>query len=76
MLKIDGATAMIDFVGTDPEHRGRGHGDALIAAAFAIAGDAGCDLIVLDADIDDWPRRWYGRLGFDEIALLWSATRV
>jgi uncharacterized protein (DUF952 family)/GNAT superfamily N-acetyltransferase len=43
LLKIDGATAMIDAVDTLPDHRGRGHGNALIGQALALAGRAGCD---------------------------------
>lgn len=74
LLKIDGATAMLDAVGTDDAHRGRGHGDALVAEALALAGAAGCDVIGLDADADDWPRRWYGRRGFTEVSRNWFAT--
>ena len=73
LLKIDGATAVLDAVGTDDAHRGRGHGDALVAEALAIAGAAGCDVIGLDADADDWPRQWYARRGFTEVSRNWFA---
>jgi ribosomal protein S18 acetylase RimI-like enzyme len=74
LLKIDGATAVLDAVGTDDAHRGRGHGDALVAEALAVAGAAGCDVVGLDADPDDWPRRWYARRGFAEASRNWFAT--
>jgi uncharacterized protein (DUF952 family)/ribosomal protein S18 acetylase RimI-like enzyme len=73
LLKIDGATAVLDAVGTDDAHRGRGHGDALVAEALAIAGMAGCDVVGLDADGDDWPRQWYARRGFTEVSRNWFA---
>ncbi len=75
VLKIDGATAMIDAVETLPDHRGRGHGNALVAQALALAGRAGCDLATLEADAAEWPRHWYGRHGFTEVARTWSAQR-
>lgn len=76
LLKIDGATAQLDAVGTDPAHRGRGHADALVAHARALAGEAGCDLVVLEADAADWPHRWYARRGFTEVTRSHSATRL
>lgn len=75
LLKIDGATAVIDAVTTTPAHRGRGHGDALVAHARALAGAAGCDIVALQADANDWPRHWYGRRGFAEVTRAWSASR-
>lgn len=72
LLKIDGGTALLDAVGTSAAHRGRGHGDALVAGALATAGEAGCDLVVLDAATGDWPRHWYARRGFAEVATAWS----
>jgi uncharacterized protein (DUF952 family)/GNAT superfamily N-acetyltransferase len=73
LLKIDGATAVLDAVGTGDAHRGRGHGDALVAEALAVAGAAGCDVVGLDADADDWPRHWYARRGFTEVSRNWFA---
>jgi ribosomal protein S18 acetylase RimI-like enzyme len=75
LLKIDGATAMLDAMGTAPDHRGRGHGDALLSEASAIAGAAGCDLVVLEALAADWPRSWYARHGFAVVARSWSAGK-
>jgi ribosomal protein S18 acetylase RimI-like enzyme len=75
LIKIDGGTAVVDSVETAPEHRGRGHGHALLAEALALAGEAGCDLVTLEADAADWPRYWYARLGFTEVGRAWSAAR-
>ena len=63
-LRVDGATAAVESLTTDPAARGRGHGDAVLAAALDHAADAGCDLVVLEADAADWPRHWYTRRGF------------
>ena len=73
VLKIDGATAALDALGTDPAHRGRGHGDALVTDAMALAAAAGCDVVGLDASLDDWPRTWYARRGFTETNRSWFA---
>jgi len=76
ILKIDGGTALIDAVTTDPAHRNQGHGDTLLRTARALAAAAGCDLLVLQAVADDWPRQWYARRGFTEATRSWEATRV
>lgn len=60
-------TALIDHVGTLSEHRGRGWARAVLDRAICEAFDAGCDLVGLFADADDWPRDWYGRLGFQKV---------
>jgi len=75
LLKIDGATAQLARLDTDPPARGRGHGNALVTEALAVAGAAGCDLVVLDALADDWPRHWYARRGFVEVAESWTVGR-
>jgi uncharacterized protein (DUF952 family)/GNAT superfamily N-acetyltransferase len=63
-LRVDGATAAFESMTTDPAARGRGHGDAVLAAALDRAAERGCDLVVLEADATDWPRHWYARRGF------------
>ncbi|GAA1310606.1 GNAT family N-acetyltransferase [Pseudonocardia xinjiangensis] len=73
VLAIDGGTALLDAVSTEPEHRRRGHGDALLRTAMAMAAQAGCDLVVLNAAVDDWTRHWYTRRGFAEVGRSWSA---
>lgn len=74
-LRIDGATAAIEAVLCDPEHRGRGLASALVADAVARARAAGCDLVWLLAYADDWPRHWYERLGFVDVGARWVAHR-
>ena len=74
-LRVDGATASLESVLTDPRARGRGHGDAVLAAALQTARSAGCDLVVLDAAADDWPRHWYGRRGFAVVGRSWEVVR-
>jgi uncharacterized protein (DUF952 family)/ribosomal protein S18 acetylase RimI-like enzyme len=74
-LRIDGATAAVDSVLTDEAFRGRGHGDAVLARALGLAEEAGCDLVVLEAAADDWPRHWYARRGFDAVGSMWTADR-
>ncbi|RBY77513.1 GNAT family N-acetyltransferase [Blastococcus sp. TF02-09] len=73
-LRVDGATAALESVMTDPAHRGRGHGDALVARALELAAAAGCDLVVLEAAADDWPRHWYAHRGFADLGRTWWVT--
>jgi uncharacterized protein (DUF952 family)/ribosomal protein S18 acetylase RimI-like enzyme len=74
-LRVDGATAAVDSVLTDPDCRGRGYGDAVLAAALDRAAAAGCDLVVLEARADDWPRHWYARRGFEALGSVWWVDR-
>jgi N-acetylglutamate synthase-like GNAT family acetyltransferase len=74
-LRVDGATAAVESVMTDPPARGRGHGDAVLARSLALAAGAGCDLVVLEAAADDWPRHWYARRGFEAVGTSWSVSR-
>jgi uncharacterized protein (DUF952 family)/GNAT superfamily N-acetyltransferase len=74
-LRVDGATAAVDSVMTDPAHRGRGYADALLGRALQLAAEAGCDLVVLEAVADDWPRQWYARRGFAEVGRTWAVSR-
>ncbi len=73
-LRVDGATAAVESVMTEPAARGRGHGDAVLARCLALAAEAGCDLVVLEAAADDWPRRWYARRGFAVAGSTWEVT--
>ncbi len=74
-LRVDGATAVVDSVLTDPAARGRGYADAVLARILDLATEAGCDLVVLEAAADDWPRHWYARRGFAVIGSTWSVVR-
>jgi ribosomal protein S18 acetylase RimI-like enzyme len=66
-LYHDGRTAQIEDLATSKEHRGRGYASALVLHALEEARRAGCDLVFLVADADDWPKLLYDRLGFDEL---------
>lgn len=74
-LRVDGATAAVESVMTEPAARGRGHADAILARALTLAADAGCDLAVLEAAADDWPRHWYARRGFEVVGSVWDVLR-
>lgn len=73
-LRLDGATAAVESVLTDPAARGRGHGDAVLARCLAVAAEAGCDLVALEALAEDWPRHWYARRGFTPAGSVWEVT--
>lgn len=73
-LRVDGATAAVDSVLTDPAARGRGYAGAVLARCLDLAAGAGCDLVVLEAAAGDWPRHWYTRHGFQVVGSLWNVT--
>ena len=74
-LYSDGSTAQIEDVNTFEEFRGRGFARATVARALAEARAAGCDLVFLVADDDDWPKTLYSRMGFDPAARFYSFIR-
>ena len=59
--------AQIEDVATEPALLSRGHGTAVVVGALAAALDAGADFVFLVADSEDWPKDWYGRLGFETV---------
>ncbi|HEY2765507.1 MAG TPA: GNAT family N-acetyltransferase, partial [Pseudonocardiaceae bacterium] len=75
-LRIDGATAAIEAVMTDPAHQRTGLARMLVLHAIAQAHTAGCDVIFLASAADDWPRHWYTRLGFTEVHTRYEATQT
>jgi N-acetylglutamate synthase-like GNAT family acetyltransferase len=74
-LTIDGGTALLNGLTTEPASRGRGHGDAVLRTAVAVAAEAGCDLVVLDTLAHDWPQHWFARRGFADVTRGWTAHR-
>ena len=74
-LRIDGATAAIEAVMTAPSARRQGHAAALVGDAVRRARTAGCDVVWLLCLADDWPRRWYERMGFVDVGCRWEAVR-
>lgn len=67
--------ATVEEVGTLPAHRGRGLARAVVCAAVAHAGRWGAELIVVPADVDDWPQLMYARLGFEPVGRQVALTR-
>jgi ribosomal protein S18 acetylase RimI-like enzyme len=72
---VDGI-AQIEHVDTLEEFRGRGIARSVISRAVAEARAGGADLVLIEADLDDWPKELYRRLGFDDLARSWSFTRA
>jgi GNAT superfamily N-acetyltransferase len=66
-LYQDGNEAQIEDVGTLHDHRGKGYATAVVLGAIAAARERGAEFICLVADYEDWPKKLYGRLGFDEL---------
>jgi hypothetical protein len=58
---------------TAEAHTRRGYADTVLATALREA--AGCGLVFLLADADDWPRTWYARRGFTPIGRSHVFTR-
>jgi ribosomal protein S18 acetylase RimI-like enzyme len=66
-LYQDGPDAQIEDVGTLQEHREHGYASAVVLAAIAEAREDGAEFVFLVADLEDWPKELYRRLGFDEL---------
>jgi ribosomal protein S18 acetylase RimI-like enzyme len=66
-LFSDGRTAQVEDVATLPAYRGRGHAKALVTRAVEEAVAGNHEFIFLVAEGDDWPRKLYNRLGFEEV---------
>ncbi len=66
-LYVDPPDAQIEDVLTAVSHRGQGHGTAVVLTAVAEAYAAGAEFVFLVADVVDWPKDWYARLGFEPV---------
>jgi ribosomal protein S18 acetylase RimI-like enzyme len=66
-LYQDGGDAQVEDVGTLQEYRERGYATAVVLAAIAAARAEGAEFVFLVADLEDWPKELYRRLGFDEL---------
>jgi GNAT superfamily N-acetyltransferase len=71
-LYSDGSAAQIENVLTLERFRNRGLARAMVSRALDEARDGGHDLVFLLADRDDWPRKLYEKLGFDEVGHIWE----
>ncbi len=67
MLWMRDGIGQIEDVATLTEFRNRGFSRAVVLRTIAVARDAGCELIFLIADEQDWPKELYRRLGFDPV---------
>jgi ribosomal protein S18 acetylase RimI-like enzyme len=67
--------AQIEDVGTLQAYRNLGLARAVVLHALESARAAGCDLVFLEADADDWPKELYRRLGFRAIGLIYVFVR-
>jgi predicted GNAT family acetyltransferase len=65
-----GAEAQVEDVVCLAEHRGHGHGRAVVAAATRAAVEDGAELVFIVADAEDWPRQLYGRLAYSAAGTL------
>jgi ribosomal protein S18 acetylase RimI-like enzyme len=72
---LDGA-AQVEHVDTLEEFRGRGVARNVVLRAVNEARVAAADLVVIGADLADWPLELYRRFGFDEIGHSWVFTRA
>jgi ribosomal protein S18 acetylase RimI-like enzyme len=63
---VDGA-AQVEHVDTLEEFRGRGIARNVVLRAVHEARAAGAGLVVIGADLEDWPIELYRRLGFDDV---------
>jgi ribosomal protein S18 acetylase RimI-like enzyme len=66
-LYVMGDTAQIEDVNTLEEFRGLGIARNVVLRAAHEAREAGATFVFLFADVDDWPRHLYTRLGFDDV---------
>jgi len=73
-LYSDGSIAQIESVLTLEAYRRRGFGGAVVLHALAHALDTGHELVFLVADIGDWPKEMYARMGFDPVGRYWDFT--
>jgi ribosomal protein S18 acetylase RimI-like enzyme len=72
----DGGLGQIDEVTTIDQYRRRGLGTAVVEAALQASLADRDDLTFLVADEGDWPKDWYGRLGFEVIGRRYELLRV
>lgn len=74
-LYAQDGVAQIETLVTSVRHRGQGHARTLVTSMLAEAAGL-ADLIFLEADVDDWPKEFYGRLGFEPLCRTHSFLRM
>ena len=75
-LYLEDGLAQVEHVDTLEEFRGRGVARNVVLRATHEGHAAGADLVIIEADLDDWPIALYRRFGFDEIGRTWSFTKA
>ena len=68
-LYLDEGIAQIEDVATLPAYRSQGLSRAVVLHGVAEARRSGAEIVFLVADESDWPKKLYGRLGFDAIGV-------
>jgi len=66
----------IQDVDTLEEHRGRGYARTMLLGVLRAARDQGLEPTFLTTSEEDWPREFYGRLGFERIGRLYTFLRT
>jgi GNAT superfamily N-acetyltransferase len=66
-LLIQGEVGQIEDVATLESARGRGLAQAVVLAALEHSRAAGHRTTFLTADVEDWPRELYAKLGFESV---------
>ena len=72
-LYVRDGYAQIEELMTAPAARGRGFGSALVLDA---AHRAGANRTFIVADVDDWPKEMYRRLGFADLGVIAAFSRT
>ena len=67
-LYVEGDEAQVESVDTLEEFRGQGLASAFVLRAAAEGRAAGRRVGPSVGRREDWPQRWYARLGFHEVA--------
>ncbi|MDY7225114.1 GNAT family N-acetyltransferase [Hyalangium rubrum] len=66
----------IQDVDTLEEHRGKGYARAMLQGVLRTAREQGLAPSFLSTDEEDWPKEFYGRLGFERIGRLYTFLKV
>ncbi len=59
--------AQFENLVTHDDFRGRGYAGALLREAWRRSEQVESDIFFLSADVEDWPYRWYQRVGFVDV---------
>lgn len=66
-MDVDAGVAQFESLQTGAAFRGRGYADAVVREGLRRGRAAGCDLVFLTADANDWPADWYRRHGYADV---------